>query len=203
MMESIRDSQYTFTGDMESNPMYNKCNYVDLTKVKGILKKENVNIEKQTTDAINLLIMIGAIIMCAPIIFCDMYFGYTDESCVTVYPSNLKINLKIYLITSAYFNLLLLSLGILNNYYLPGKNVTFVGQYIIKLCTLSAVLINLISFTNTVIGAVMFWGTLYGDKICSSNVSTYIFITLIIKLIVNLRYAYLPFTCLEVTPDSI
>lgn len=34
-----------------------------------------------------------------------------------------------------------------------------------------------------IIGAVIFWGTLYPKKICDKSISTYLFISLIIKLL--------------------
>ena len=37
-----------------------------------------------------------------------------------------------------------------------------------------------------ILGAIVFWGTIYGENICDKNVSTYMFVSLIIKLIANL-----------------
>lgn len=36
-----------------------------------------------------------------------------------------------------------------------------------------------------IIGAIIFWGTLNQRELCSKNINTYLFVSLIIKLLVN------------------
>ena len=45
--------------------------------------------------------MFFVIIIYLPIIICDIYYGYTDTSCVNEYPNELDVNMKMYLFISA------------------------------------------------------------------------------------------------------
>jgi len=65
--------------------------------------------------------------------------------------------------------------------------------YILKICNLGATIINLASFTVNIMGSLIFWGAIYGKEACSSNISTYIFITIIIKFVANIRQAVTSF----------
>jgi hypothetical protein len=89
--------------------------------------------------------------------------------------------------------MILLPLAILNSYYFPSIPERKASLYILKICSLGAAIINLASFTVNIMGAFIFWGAIYGKEACSSNISTYIFITIIIKFVANIRHAAIPF----------
>jgi len=188
MPESLLKADYMCADDLESNTDANtSANYVSLSKLKSILKKPNPDEDKRIVEYINFIVMIGIVVICVPIIVCDIYFSYADEMCVNAPPSNLNITMKMYLLSSAFFNMILLPLVVLNSYYLPSIQNPPPSLYILKICSLGATIINLASFTVNIIGAVIFWGAIYGKEACSSNISTYIFITIIIKFVANIR----------------
>jgi hypothetical protein len=183
-----------YADDLESNTDANTAaNYVSLSKLKGILKKTSHDEDKRIVEYINFIVMIGIIIICVPIIVCDFYFSSADEMCVNAPPSNLNITMKMYLISSGCFNMVLLPLAISNSYYFPSIHERNTPLYVLKICNLGATIINLASFTVNIIGALIFWGAIYGKEACSSNISTYIFITIIIKFVANIRHAIIPF----------
>jgi|688.fasta_scaffold421169_2 hypothetical protein len=194
MSESLLKADYMYADDLESNTDANtSANYVSLSKLKSILKKPDPDEDKRIVEYINFIIMIGIIVVCIPIIVCDFYFSCADEMCVNRPPSNLNITMKMYLILSACFNMILLPLAILNSYYFPSLPEHKVSLYILKICNLGATIINLASFTANIIGAVIFWGAIYGKEACSSNISTYIFIAIIVKFVANIRHAVIPY----------
>jgi hypothetical protein len=194
MSESLLKADYMYADDLESNTDANtSANYVSLSKLKSILKKPDPDEDKRIVEYINFIVMIGIIVVCIPIIVCDFYFSSADEMCVNSPPSNVNITMKMYLISSGCFNMALLPLAILNSYYFPSIPERKVSLYILKICSLGAAIINLASFTVNIMGAFIFWGAIYGKEACSSNISTYIFITIIIKFVANIRHAAIPF----------
>ena len=194
MSENLLKADYMYADDLESNTDANtSANYVSLSKLKGILKKPDPAEDKRIVEYVNFIVMIGIVIACVPIIVCDLYFSYADEMCVNQPPSNLNITMKMYLLSSAFFNMILLPLVVLNSYYLPSIQNPSPSLYILKICSLGATIINLASFTVNIMGALVFWGAIYGKEACSSNISTYIFITIIIKFVANIRQAVTSF----------
>ena len=179
--------------DIENNPIHIKYNKYDETiDINGILKKDNPEEEKRLNYMISFIYMMGIIIISIPFIFCDFYYSFTDVTCVYISPEKLNINLKIYLIVSGCFNIISLICLIINCYYLPSRTNVFEIRQITKILVLVTSFINFVTFVNNIVGSILFWGTLYRE-ICSSNLSTYIFISLIIKFVANIRHALMPF----------
>jgi hypothetical protein len=159
-------------------------------QLKGILKnKDGNNFDNEIIQDIlmKILFIIGIIIICVPITFCDLYFGFTDNSCSKKEPPGLSINLKLYLLVSGFIELLILigSLFIicsskqLNK--ISNKNIciVFCGSLIILLVSLFQIIWN-------ILGSFVFWGYIYENGDCNKEFSTYIFVSLLIKLIINL-----------------
>lgn len=191
MMSSTSEEDLYY--DMESNPIHTKYNKCDKTIVlNGILKKDNPEEEKRLVDMINFIYMMGIIIINIPFVFCDFYYSFTDVSCVNVSPEKLNINLKIYLLVSGCFNIVSLICLIIKCYYLPSRTDVFEIRQITKILILVESFINFVTFVNNIIGSILFWGTLYRES-CDSNLSTYIFISIIIKFVANIRHALMPF----------
>lgn len=195
MMSSFSsDSEQYVYYDVESNPVQKKTKYGETIELKGILKKDDPEEEKRLSDMINFISMVGIIILSIPIIFCDFYYSFTDESCVDFLPENLNLNLKMYLLVSVCFNIVWLILVALSTYYLPSRADVLAIRRLTKILILVASFINLVTFVNNIIGSILFWGTLYTSQVCNSNISTYIFVSLIIKFVANIRHAFIPFT---------
>lgn len=191
MMSS--DSEIDLYYDMESNPVHKKTKYGESNELKGILKKDDPEEEKRLSDMINFIYMMGIIIISIPFIFCDFYYSFAYVSCVDVSPENLNLNLKMYLLVSVCFNIVWLILVALSIYYLPSRDQVLAIRRLTKIVILVASFINLVTFTNNIMGSVIFWGSLYTRQLCSRDISTYIFISLIIKFIANIRHTLIPF----------
>lgn len=155
--------------------------------LKSILKKESTyNTEYETLMAHRAAIfcvILLTLIFSVPLIICDLYFAYSNNSCLEIYPKNLNINMKLYLQVSAYcsiFGILFIIITVCS--FKPGEE---------NLCGM--ITLNLFSYISKafgliwhILGAVIYWGTLYPNNECSRNISTYLFISLVIKLFVQL-----------------
>ena len=160
------------------------------TQIKSILKiqpsvEENRMLEKKI---IVCCIWIITIIIYLPMIICDVYYAYNDETCVNKYPADIDINLKQYLLVSA------LSTFIMINTYIIITNYSINNQYNQNICFLFSTcvfmsLLGLFVLVWNILGAFIFWGSIYGKGYCSKHLTTYLFVSLIIKFALS-AYSY-------------
>jgi hypothetical protein len=155
-----------------------KKDFIKLQKFYKKTRKESNNEEQ----LVKLLVTILFIIVTAPIIICDIYYGHTDNSCINDYPSGLNINMKIYLLVNGYYGLTIISLVSLFIACMPIKNIQD-NITLFVLPKLGEIIFIVFTTVWNIIGSVIFWDKLYKEGNCDRNISTYLFITLIIKLL--------------------
>lgn len=155
--------------------------------IKGILKRPEL-IDSRNDAAIimatKFCLTAAILAIMFPIIVADLYFGFSDRSCVNDEPKNLAISMKLYLLVSGFVGIGVM-LGFITNICCLSTNG---DKYLINICCVSciAVIASLFHLIWNIIGAIIFWGTIYGEENCDKNVSTYIFVSLIIKFVGNL-----------------
>lgn len=129
-----------------------------------------------------------------PFIFCDLYFAYTDDSCVHKPIPGIDLNLFIYLTVDGYVNLgawiVIASSNIAiccYHYYSVDEGDLMDVLYEFTLGPIVCVLklLSLFGVGWTIAGAVLFWGTLNPTE-CSHPMYKYVFAKLIIKLVLYL-----------------
>ena len=160
-----------------------------LPEFKGIMKpvrtkREIENDAKFQMNIINAFIIFIAAIFVSPFIICDLVFGYNDDSCVDIYPENISfMNMKIYLLVSGYFALSMITIILANCFIANGNE----GDNILIIAFLSIIfhISRVFLVIWNIIGAVIFWGTLNKQNLCSKSVNAYLFVSLIIKLFGN------------------
>jgi len=160
---------------------------VDLEKqeLKSILKKPYKE-HPYAVHIIKYMISFVTFLLCFPIVICDLYYGYSKDSCVEEYPAKLNINMKIYLVVGAFTNILIMGLVICSISCLSRKNTKSMQLYMVTVPKLIVTYGSLFLLAWNIIGSVIFWGMLYNKNLCSSNISTYLFVTLVVKLVCNL-----------------
>jgi len=170
---SRRESQATILVDIEK------------PELKGILKKPYKE-RPYAARIIKYMISFVTFLLCFPIVICDLYYGYSRDSCVEEYPTKLNINMKIYLVVGAYTNILIMCLVICSISCLSRRNSRSMQRYMVTVPRLIVTYGSLFLLAWNIIGSVIFWGMLYNKNLCSSNISTYLFVTLVVKLVCNL-----------------
>jgi hypothetical protein len=160
----------------------------NIPEIKGILKRTNREIENDNKIKAIILKFISIIcvaLLISPFIICDLVFGYTDDSCVDIYPENMSfMNMKIYLLVSGYLAIGLLCCIVTNLYLISNDDV---AENIISVAILSIILyVSQVFFVIwNILGSVVFWSTLNKDNYCSKSINTYLFVSLIMKLFAN------------------
>lgn len=161
--------------------------YIDLEKqeLRGILKRPYKGGE-YTPHVIKHMLSFVPFLACFPIVICDLFYGYNKNSCVEDYPHNLNINMKIYLVVVAYTSILIMGLVICCISCVSNRDGASTHLWLVTVPKLIITYGSLFLLAWNIIGAVLFWGLLYNKNLCDNNTSTYLFITLIIKLVCNL-----------------
>jgi hypothetical protein len=170
---SRRESQFTSVVDLEKQ------------ELKSILKKPYEE-RAYTAHVIKYIISFVTFLLCFPIVICDLYYGYSRDSCVEEYPNNLNINMKIYLAVGAYASVLIMGLVVCSISCLSNRRSNSTHLYLVTVPKLIITYGSLFLLAWNIIGSVIFWGMLYNKNLCSSNISTYLFVTLVVKLVCNL-----------------
>jgi hypothetical protein len=188
MTDETRFSSVSINGDSRVSVL--SINDIESQQLPSSVMFAIQNINKTDKDAetncIIHTIWIIILLLCSPIIICDVYFAYTDETCVNEYPANLELNLKQYLFISA------LSTFININAYMLFIKYFVRTEYNNNLFWVLSVgvfisLLALFSLIWNILGAVIFWGSIYATNHCSKQVSTYIFVSLIIKFVLTVN----------------
>jgi len=177
-----------FNNDIEtgSNNSNSSISSNEKAVLKGILKKSHDEEDESRAGlfVIKLCSTLVMIVLMTPIIVCDIYFGLSDHSCINEMADGLNYTMKIYLLVSGFMGLSWLLFIIYTTCSLSISNDNNQTSIICAGCIGLIVLIfNLIW---NILGAVTFWGSIYKGGHCDSKTSTYIYVSLIIKLIGNL-----------------
>lgn len=156
--------------------------------LKSILRRDvpsPIETEEAGIMVLKTCSTIFILIIMVPIIVADLYFGFTDTSCVKDKPDGLDISMRLYLLVSGFVGLGAMLIYIASICSLSPKNDETNAASMCCICFagFTSAIFHLIW---NILGAIVFWGTIYGEKICNKNVSTYIFVSLIIKFIGNL-----------------
>lgn len=161
--------------------------FVDIEKqeIKGILKKPYKEHE-YTAKVIKSMLSFGVFLLCFPLVIGDLFYGCSEDRCIQDYPSNLGINLQIYLLVAAFTTLLTMGLVILCFSRGSHKGGYATRLYIISIPRLILTGGTLFLLAWNIVGSVIFWGMTYNKVPCGKNISTYLFISIIVKLIGNL-----------------
>jgi hypothetical protein len=146
------------------------------SNIKGILKNTNdntddINIKFNILQYIKTVIFIIIFMLIMPFIVGDLYYAYTDNSCVNLEIKNFDITLKNYLEVDGIFCAIGLFIALFIAF--NNNNNNNLLNIIIKTATLFGI-------AWTIVGAIIFWKLIDNSK-CNNGIYTYVFIQLIIK----------------------
>lgn len=157
--------------------------------LKGVLRKpdehlaDNIEVEK---ILFRICIGLFVLVIMSPIIICDLYFGFTDSSCSREQPDELAISLKLYLIVSGFVGLTAMITILTAITCLDPNKISDTGICFVCCGSLGFICAALFNIIWNILGAVVFWGYIYGNRNCNRTFSTYVFVSLIIKFVAAL-----------------
>ena len=186
MSENINENRLdtiNISDDLESQKTNLRDKFLEIP-LKSILKKQSSFAEEEETNTLNRTVKLCAIVLIiilfVPIICCDIYFGFTDNSCINEIATGLNFTMKIYLLVSGFIGLASVIFTICLICLISDNETNLPYAKIFGLISL------LFQIIWNLLGSATFWGTLYKEGNCDLTTSTYIYVSLIIKLVCNL-----------------
>jgi hypothetical protein len=189
-----RDRMTTIIIDIESQ---NESKESLDKPLRGILKNPDSNIENDEifeARVTSACISIILIIIWIPIITLDLYFGFSESTCSTKEPNDNSfknlIKLKIYLLVSGFIGIVSLGAILTAIYIFDPKLDRASNIYLYSITFATMYLTSMFLIIWNIMGAITFWGFIFDNKACGENFITYMYVSLIIKLISSLYTIY-------------
>ena len=190
--EDILDT-VNMSDDLESQVTNIKDKFLEKSNsgvlpLKSILKKQSSIASEQDNlilyKAVSFCSSSLILIICIPLIFCDLYYGFTDKSCINEAPNGLNFTMKTYLLVSGFTGLIAMLITIcvicsLSEYNINNEQNLICIRYF-------GLISGLFYMFWNILGGATFWGSIYKQGNCDSIISTYIYVSLLIKFIGNL-----------------
>jgi heme/copper-type cytochrome/quinol oxidase subunit 3 len=180
-LDQDKDLEQNLENKLTSITINNNNNNNNNNNIKGILKKNNETNNGNKMFVILKIIMFTIIIMLTmPFIFCNLYYAYTDKSCVNIEAGHIDINLKTYLAVDGIFCAITLLIVIIV-ICLVNENIN-INEKNKCLFNIFGKLTTLFGIAWTIVGAIIFWKLIDNNK-CDKGVYNYVFAQLIIKFV--------------------
>jgi hypothetical protein len=176
--------EYTFTDIVihssntnNNNDTNNDASISNTTIVKGILKRKEPENDENIFVCVKSCMFITVLVLTVPFIVCNLYYAYTDESCVNIYPDHFGVNLKIYLAVDGILGAVVIGIIFTVVFLLkkkPNNNnccLTTFGN-----------IATAFGIAWTIVGAIIFWKLIDNTK-CDNSVYNYVFTQLVTSII--------------------
>lgn len=170
------------SADYERQLMRNINNPDEFMRIlKSIPEPEPKPILSSTMCAKIIIVIILAVFM-LPFGITNLYYAYTDNSCVNLPAGRLAITLKDFLLVDGYY--LLSAFTIVSAFIIFTDNLKKDNNNDSMLCKIFGLLVSIIFKTFTlswlILGAVIFWKLIDND-LCDNGIYNYIYAMTIIK----------------------
>jgi hypothetical protein len=160
----------------------------EIRDLTNILREERENTSNKFFEivCIKFVGIIFILLLLAPLSVADLYYAYTDETCVHKSAGKLNVNLFTYLAVDG----ILGGVGIFGlSFFVCTMGEDFTTEIWKGYCALSIItLTSLFTLAWTIVGSIIFWSLIDNEE-CSKEVYNYVFALLIIRyvsILVNL-----------------
>ena len=165
--------------DIEAGSVASKL-ITDGSVAVNVTANEDVSVKK---DMIFIKSFVSGVIIicCSPFIICDLYYAYTDNSCVHNPTKKSMVDLYTYLLVSGYYGLCSLAIVVCGMMAIDieKERDNELGNMLFLLITYIS---TLFSTSWIVVGAVVFWNEV-DNSTCDKPIYNYLYASIIIKLI--------------------
>jgi hypothetical protein len=186
--------------------LQNEVKESSCTPLRGILRNPDANRESEEifeARLVSVCFSVILIIIWIPIIVMDLDFGFSENTCSTKQPNDDSfknlIVLQIYLLVSGFIGIV--SLGaILTSIYLFDPQLDRASNiYIYRVTFVTMYLTSAFLVVWNIMGAIAFWGFIFNNTNCEQQFISYMFVSLVIKLMSSLCTMYA--TYIAITSD--
>jgi hypothetical protein len=145
------------------------------------LDNETVEVPNNMKHAFSIAFTAIIIVFTCPIAIADIVYGARNDECLNEYPDSLHLNMKKYLIVSGVMTLVTGLYMIVNVCYILENNKITIAMMVLNLIFM--MLMSIFSVIWNILGAIVFWKFIYPEGQCNEDVSSYLFASLVIKLV--------------------
>jgi len=174
--------------ESQNDTKYESQSVIDVP-LRGILKNTDENIVDNKIvekTLFKICFSLLVIVIMSPIIICDIYFGFSDTTCSSEKPHELEMSMKLYLIISGFLGLSAMIIILIGTAFFDEYKISDLGICGLFCGTIGLLCIIIFNLIWNILGAVVFLGYIYGNGHCDKSLSTYLFVSIIIKLISSL-----------------
>jgi hypothetical protein len=191
-LESQNIGQYNsdqYNSDQYNSDQLNKMKQQVETLVSILKNTQDTDIHTQEDirNCIKFTSILAILLFNSPLVIADLYYAYTDHSCVYKQVNNLYINLFIYLAVCGICGGIIICLSVLLLLcFKLDDTLTIMNS---PTWTSLSIFGSLFGLVWTIIGSILFWD-LINTQECDNSLLHYVFVQLIIKFIfiaINLK----------------
>jgi len=151
-----------------------------LIDINGYITVNSQNDLQNNFKFLKAILVFILIFINFPIIFCDLYYVINDDTCINQEIKLAVVNMYDYLIVSGIYSVIITVISILFILFFIDKMKN--NEVKTRNFFLFLFIISLFNVIWNIIGSLIFWNYMDNSK-CSNEVSNYLFVSLIIKLI--------------------
>jgi len=177
--------------DVESGNITSKLVAVpdeDLDMTKIYQTRSDITVPVSTTGSLCVKLFISLLVLAfgSPFVICDLYYAYTDATCVHNPTKKLNLDMYQYLLISGYYGVAFLGLIVLAIFVskMPGVGSNKSNNddnCIILFVEILKILIMLFSTAWVIVGGIIFWNEI-DNSTCSKPVYNYLTASLVLKI---------------------
>jgi len=140
--------------------------------------------DKNVLRGMKLCISTILIIIYSPFIICDLYYAYTDNSCVHIPASKMSVNMYTYLLVSGYNSLCVCMIYVIGIICVTDKpeHTTCINNMIYCIVSTITCMSAVFSVAWVIVGAVIWWNEI-DNATCSRATYNYVMASIIIKIV--------------------
>lgn len=142
--------------------------------------EQHIENNKKTIHLARTAFTIVFLMFVSPITIGDIVYGFSGDECLNEYPNDIHLNLKRYLLVSGFIQVFMILYTIYNLNTINDEEIP-IGMMVIDL--IINTVLSLFHLIWNILGAIVFWGYIYKEGHCENDVSTYLFASIIIKLV--------------------
>lgn len=183
-MNTIRNQSINYT-DVEAQINSEEVRD-NVQRISSILKTSESSRSSANDDLyilyMKLFILFIILVCLIPFVVCNLYYAYSDKSCVHEKAGKLDVNLFNYLVVDGIFGAVVAIvwfLQICTSNFTEDSELPVGRWFIVVLITGIG---SVFGLAWTITGAIIFW-SLIDNQLCDNGVYNYVFAQLIIKLI--------------------
>ena len=149
------------------------------------VKSDNIQVKEPSiygSFCIKSCLTLALTSLMSPFIICDMYFALTDTSCVHQSFDKLLVTMYSYLLVSAIFGIVVLTILILCVNFEKKESKEGCNEFCEMCCQLLVWILKLFGLSWSILGFVIFWGYMDTDK-CARPIYNYLLVKFIIIIL--------------------